>query len=171
MIWLSGPQGESPGDELQLPASSPQVMFRVQVDADQPLQTVEIVYNGEVVQSWEIRDTHRVEQTVPLVIERSGWLAARCTARDDLLSDRELQQYDNPPQQRPSRLRFAHTSPLYVSVAGQPAGTQHSIEEGLLMLDRLEVYARQHAAERWQADFTENIRLGRAMLQRRLAEL
>jgi len=171
IILLTGPSGESPGDEIHLESPLDALMFHVQVLSNQPLKTIEIVQNGDVVEELEIVDDHRAEHTFHIPVQRSGWIAARSTARDDLLSDQELQQYDNAPRQRPSRLRFAHTSPIYLSVDGKPAGVRKSIEEGLLMLDQLEIYARQHAAAKWQEDFSQEIMSGRAILKRRLAKL
>ncbi len=171
IILLTGPGGESPGDDIHLESPIDELVFHVQVLSNQPLKTIEIIQNGDVVEELEIVDDHLTEHTFHISVQRSGWIAARSTARDDLLSDQELQQYDNAPRQRPSRLRFAHTSPIYLLVDGKPAGVRKSIEEGSLMLDQLEIYARQNAAANWQEDFSQEIMRGRAILKRRLAEL
>jgi len=86
-------------------------------------------------------------------------------------SNQELQQYDRAPSQRPSRLRFAHTSPVYLAVDGKPAGVCQSLEEGLGMLDQLELYAQQHAATNRQEGFAHELMRGRAILKRRLDEV
>ena len=171
IILFSGPQGESPGDLIRLKGPQDEILFRVQVLSDQPLQTIEIIQNGEVVTELDILDDQWTEQTCHLAVQRSGWIAARCTARDDLLSNRELQQYDHAPSQRPSRLRFAHTSPIYLAVDGKPAGVRQALEEGLGMLDQLELYAQHHAATDRQEEFARELMQGRAILKRRLEEL
>jgi len=118
--------------------------------SDQALTSVEIIVNGEVARSFELADRHELAAEAELEITRGSWIAARCTARDDLLTDEELALYahgesSHPFRQRPSRLRFAHTSPIYVTVGGKSPAVRKSIEEGLLMLDRFEDFSRQTA--------------------------
>lgn len=171
IIFLTGPGGESPGDDIHLEGPIAELEFHVQVLSNQPLKVIEIVQNGEAVEKLDVVDDHRTEHTFHIPVQRGGWIAARATARDDLLSNSELQLYDNAPRQRPSRLRFAHTSPIYLSVAGKPSGVCESLEEGLLMLDHLETFSRRHAAANRQKDFKQEINRGRALLNRRLVEL
>jgi hypothetical protein len=70
------------------------------------------------------------------------WIAARCVAYDQLLSDHELAVYANGESEQPSRLRYAHTSPIYVTVNGKGAAVRESIDEGQRMLNQFEVFAR-----------------------------
>ena len=70
------------------------------------------------------------------------WLAARCSAEDRLLSDEELSLYrrgvDN---QLPCRLRFGHTSPIYVVVGGQGARIATYVDEARRILNGFEQWA------------------------------
>ena len=76
-------------------------------------------------------------------VDSGCWIAARCVAYDPLLSDEELASFANGESEEPSRLRYAHTSPIYVTVNGKGAAVQNSIAEGLRMLDQFEVFARR----------------------------
>ncbi|MEO1999608.1 MAG: CehA/McbA family metallohydrolase [Planctomycetaceae bacterium] len=168
VILLRGPDEQRPGDEIEVTAAPQQIEFSLKVLSDQPLQNIELVQNGEVVKTFAGHHQNQSEHRVRVHVTESCWIAARCTARDDLLSDRELQQYDNPPRQRPSNLRFAHTSPVYVAVNGTPVVVRHSVQEGLLMLDRLQDFANEHAAPDFLDDFTRAIRRAQRMLKDRL---
>jgi len=108
-----------------------------------------------------------LERTIEL--REGSWIAAYCTARDELLSDSELALYANGDRQQPSRLRFAHTSPIYVSVGGREAAVKSSLEEGLSMLDRFEVFARETATEAYLAEIIQAIKKARQSLHRRLS--
>jgi len=170
MVLLTGPEGESPGDAISLEKPTDKLGFHVRVFSDQPLQSVEIVQDGKVVKEFSVTDEQEADHRFQIPVLQSGWLAARATAFDDLLSDEELQIYDDDPRQRPSRLRFAHTSPIYLSVNGKPPGVSGSIEEGLLMLDQLESFAKRQAHANRLEDITREITLGRAILNKRLDE-
>ena len=97
------------------------------------------------------------------------------TARDDLLTDAELAVYtrgddDDRYRQRPSRLRYAHTSPIYVTVDGQDTAVRKSIEEGLQMLARFEVLARRKAAPQYLPSVLQTLQKAKQKLERRLKE-
>ncbi|MGD9854811.1 MAG: CehA/McbA family metallohydrolase [Planctomycetaceae bacterium] len=168
VILLNGPEGTQPGDEITLTGGPHTLDFILTVLSDQPLQTIEFIQNGQVVQSFPGDDQNQSEHRFHLEVDRSAWLAARCTARDDLLTDAALARYDNPPLQRPSRLRFAHTSPIYITLDGQPATVRRSVEEGLQMLDRLQTFAEENAAPDLRDEFSQAVERGREILRSRL---
>jgi hypothetical protein len=137
------------------------------------LTSAEIVVNGRVVKSCDVASGHKYLGQFKLPIEQGSWIAARCTCRDDLLEDGALSQYtmggpDEAFRQRPSRLRYAHTSPIYVTVNGQSAAVQDSIEEGFRMLDRFEVFARKTASPRRFPAMLVAIERARAKLRSKL---
>ena len=165
VILLRGPDEQLPGDEIEVTTAPRQIEFSLTVLSDQPLQHVELVQNGAMVERFAGNNQKQLGHRVRVEVTESCWIAARCTARDDLLSDRELQQYDNPPRQLPSRLRFAHTSPIYVVVNGKPVVIKQSVQEGLLMLDRLQKFADEHAAPDVRDDFSNAIRRAHDMLK------
>jgi len=168
ILLLRSLNGEEPGDEIVLTAAPQELTFTLTVLSDQPLQDIEIIQNGDVVHHFEGGDRTQVEHRFRLDIDRSSWIVARCTARDDLLSDAELALYDNAPRQRPSRLRFAHTSPIYATRDGRPAVVPASVHEGLRMLDRLQAFAEEHAAPDLLGEFTAALERGRKVLRSRL---
>jgi hypothetical protein len=108
-----------------------------------------------------------------LLFNRNGsWLAARCAARDDLLNDDEISAYrqgadDHRFRQRPSRLRFAHTSPIYFTVDGQAPAVAGSIREGLLMLEHFERYHRGQADQQYIHRVAKAIERARTKLRSR----
>ncbi len=172
MLMLRTESGQRPGDTIKLPKDGGAIKVHVEAISDQPLTAVEIVVNGKVVASFDIDDSKLVSGTHELRIAEGSWIAARCTARDELLSDDELAAYkdtsDNKPfRVAPSRLRFAHTSPIYVAVGGESVAVTKSIVEGFQMLERFEVFAQETADAPYQGATKDAIQSAR----RRLMEL
>ena len=99
---------------------------RVQAKASSqfPLGRVEILYNGKVVVSIPLAANRlSAELDKPVQIDRSGWLALRALGPA------------NPDVQ--GELLYAHTSPVYVVVAGKPAGSSEDARYFLSWIDRL----------------------------------
>ena len=149
------------------------VRLRVEALSAQRLTSVEVIVNGRVAATLPESGPYRVVGTVELDIARGSWIAVRCTARDELLTDEELSVYRQGQDSeayriRPSRLRFAHTSPIYVTVGGRQAGVEESIKEGLQMLDRFEVFAGENADAEYRAAIIEAVREARARLAARI---
>jgi hypothetical protein len=133
------------------------------------------VVNGQVVRTFDVEDEHLLRGEVKLPITRGCWVAARATCRDQLLDDAELARYtrggeDAPFPQRPSRLRYAHTSPVYVTVGRRGAAVRASIEEGFRMLDRFEAFARKTAESRYLPATLDAVEQARQRLRSRLEE-
>jgi len=173
MIFLKAAAGQKPGDTIALTAGGDRVAVELTILSDQPLTAAEIVVNGQVVHAFEVAEKRQFSGTAEIDVRKGSWLAARCTARDDLLSDQELSVYRSGKdeyrfRQRPSRLRFAHTSPIYLSVDGQGAVVAESIREGLLMLDHFERFTREQADDQYIRATTAAIEKGRAELEARL---
>ena len=147
--------------------------LNVSVTSEQVLTAIEIVVNGRVVKSFEPTDEHEFTGSAELQIARGSWIAARATARDDLLTDKEMALHTNGDRwpkfpERPSRLRFAHTSPIYATVDGRGTAVGESIEEGLQMLDRFEAFARENADEKYLRDTLAAVDEARAVLRAKL---
>jgi hypothetical protein len=173
MILLSLGTGQKPGDTVALPPSGGRVTARLCIVSDQPLDAAEVVVNGHVAHRFSIADQRQFTGTAEIKIQRGSWLAARCTARDDLLSDEELSVYrwgadDHRFRQRPSRLRFGHTSPIYLTVEDRGPAVAESIREGLLMLDHFERYLHQQAGARYVDAARQAIAKARAVLKTRI---
>lgn len=164
MLFLRTADGKQPGDRLALPAGGGAVEFVVAALSDQPLTELELIVNGEVVRQFASDDSRKARGRATLRLERSSWVAARCLVRDEHLTDEELATYAAGDQQQPTRLRFAHTSPIYVHVDEQPIAVRQSIEEGLQMLAAL----KRFAAGEVQADYVEQFQQALADARREL---
>jgi hypothetical protein len=168
ILLFSTAGGQGPGDEIQLPKGGGRLRFKVRAVSDQDLTAVEIVQNGAVVNQLALRNPRLLDEAFDLDVHRGSWIAARCTVRDDWLTDAELGRYANGDQQQPSRLRFAHTSPIYVTVDGQGPIEPKAVQEGLQMLDHLELFGRENAAPFYRPAFAQAINQARGLLRSRL---
>jgi hypothetical protein len=101
--------GQDPGAVLDLPDSGQPVRVRAEAQSVVPFERLEVVAGGTVVASAEANGTPAAAiLEADVAVPASGWLAARCRGRQQLFS-------------RPANQRvFAHTSPVYVRVQGQP---------------------------------------------------
>ena len=101
--------GKEPGNEIHLPSGKPS---SVQIDAEAvsvfPMETLDILQNGKVVDSIKAQDPYRIVIHRSLAVSQSSWLAARVTGPgyQHLLMDTYV---------------YAHTSPVYLTDANAPA--------------------------------------------------
>jgi hypothetical protein len=98
-----------PGEEFKIHEAGYRLQVRGEAHSAQPLQKIEIVWNGEVIRSIPPANerTHNAYVThfeTVFPAESSGWLAARCVA--------------NPLNT--GGIPFAHTGPWHVEIDGQP---------------------------------------------------
>ena len=98
--------GRTPGDEIALLASAPTTV-RVKADAMSitPVDSLQIIVNGEVAQTVRATDKSRVAFDGPVSIPEGGWIAAR------VLGPHSKYIGDD--------YAFAHTSPVYVVRGGR----------------------------------------------------
>ena len=66
--------------------------------------------------------------------------------------------------EEPSRLRFAHTSPIYVTVGGRGARVEASIAEARALLDAFEKFARETAAPEFRNEIMDAVATARTKL-------
>lgn len=148
MLLLTVDQQHRPGDTIELKAGGGKLSTEVIVHSPQPLTSLEIVVNGQIAHQATEAELKAAVIRIPIEIAAGAWLVARCTTEDQLLSDQELAAYEwgKPKMPRKStRLRFAHTSPIYINVAGRGTRVDHSIQEAHAMLDALEKFSRKEA--------------------------
>jgi len=161
--------GRQPGDEIALAGSPVELTIRAQALSEQPLTSLEIVINGSVVARADDIKGDRAEVVTRWWVSEPCWIAARCTERDDWLSDSELaagHAYGGRLPCRPCRLRFAHTSPAYVTVNGRGVRVPAAVAEASRMLDAFETFARNQAAPAYLEEITAAL----ADARRRLLE-
>ena len=168
MVFLeSGSHG--PGDVVDLPSAGKSVRLRARAMSDEPLKSLELVANGEVIARASIRPGDRsAGLSHTLTVSEGTWVAARCSDEEMLLSDEELARYRRPPgrpAEEPSRLRFGHTSPIYLTVAGRPVRVAKSVEEARRIVDAFERFARGKSGDRFAAEVQPMIEAARSRLQ------
>jgi hypothetical protein len=98
--------GKSPGDEIRLDAGRT-LAVKVSLTTQVPVDRVELIVNGRVVESQKPGGRTSLEFTARVPVERSSWIAARALgpAHRLLLND---------------TMAFAHTSAVYVTLGGKP---------------------------------------------------
>ncbi len=96
------------GGELKLPRGSHRVAMRVTLRSHVPLDHLQIIGNGEVVAELPLRG-HRTsaDTTVTVAVARSGWYLLRAYA-------------EQPAEPVLDLYPFGTTSPIYISVGGEP---------------------------------------------------
>jgi hypothetical protein len=124
--------GEQIGGAIELPAGSHRLEVRASLRSIVAVDHFEVVGNGEVVASLplEAEGTSGRART-EIEVERSGWYLLRAW---------------NSKATHPVRdyLPFATTSPIYVTVGGEPVRSPEDAEYFLAWVDRLLQAARTH---------------------------
>ncbi len=94
-----------------------------------PITKVEVIYNGEVIANVPISESkQQAALEKPIKLDRSGWLSLRASGPGHV--DHPVGSLD------------AHTSPIYVHVAGSPLGSRADAEYFLKWIDRLSLALR-----------------------------
>jgi hypothetical protein len=156
-----------PGDVISLGAGGVEVTLRAEALSEQPLTSLEIVSNGKVIAKANDVKGSRAELVAKLTIQEPCWIAARCTEHDEWLTDNELtadHDYGDRLLCKPCRLRFAHTSPVYITVGNRPVQVPESVDEARRMLDAFEVFGRREVAEKYREELIAALAQARANL-------
>ena len=94
--------GTGPGEEIQLDEPGA-IQARVEAIFNKPLGKLEVVFNGDVIKTVEASEGEdSIREELELPIAGSGWIIARVFWAEDY------------------PIKFAHTSPIYVTVPGHP---------------------------------------------------
>lgn len=108
--------GQGPGAVLDVSSPSQRHQIRAEARAHSPFDRLEIVANGGVVASASASGSPcGAVVEGELALPEGGWLAARCQG--------EYQILHRPANQR----IFAHTSPVYVCMAGQRVNADQAV--------------------------------------------
>lgn len=171
VVELRTRKGAGPGDTVAFEKKGGELQLLIEARADMPLESLEVIVNGEVRRSFNVTGLRSFIQEVPIEVQRGSWIALRATARDDLLSDSELARYSAGSDEellrvRPNRLRFAHTSPIYVNVGGRGAAVDGAFAEAEAMLDAFENFAMRTAAEVSRHELLKDLASSRANLKK-----
>jgi len=128
--------GREPGDEIAVAATAP-TSVRVKADlvSISPVDTLEIIVNGEIVQTVRATDPLRANFDGAVEVPQGGWVAARATGqKSKYLGD---------------DYAFAQTSPVYVVRGGRrflkPADVQ-------FLADTMDAIWTRVERSRWRSD-------------------
>ncbi len=160
MLFLTVDSIRMPGDTIALPSSGGVITCVLRAVSDQPLKTLELVSNGKVLQSLtDLPDPYKAELKAEVPVSQGAWIAGRCTATDELLSDEELSHYvkGGPKPEAPCRMRFAHTSPVYVTVGGKGAFVEESVRQAENMLLAFRRFTQKTASAQYQREILDAI--------------
>ena len=149
MVFLRTDKNQRPGDTVALSPKGGIVSFEVTAESEQPLRSLEIVANGKVVGGANIGvKQYKSKLSVSLAINEGTWVAARCIEEDQLLSDEQLGRYNKGSSlsEEPCRVRYAHTSPIYVTVGGKGSYVPSSVKEAQAMIESFERFAQKTAS-------------------------
>jgi Tol biopolymer transport system component len=125
--------GRMPGDKLELGSGGGSVEVVAWVRSITPLQTVSLIYNGEVIEEFTVggdRLSFDLKKSYP--VQESGWFHLRAEgAREDRF---------------PLDATYAQgfTNPIWVEVGGQPVRDRASAEYSIRWIDKL-----RQMAEEW----------------------
>jgi TolB protein len=144
--------GKGLGEELVLPAGGEDVMARITLHSIVPIDHLEIVGNGKVVASIPLTgDRTTVSTTVKIPARRSGWYLLRARA-------------DGPVYPILDVYPYATTSPIYLTVGGEPVRSRPDAEYFIAWIGRLEAAAlanREWNTEEEKSSALDNIRRAR----------
>ncbi len=127
-----------PGDEIRLPEGGGEVVLRGVVNSIVPLDRLQLVHNGEVIEeiSIEGEGMHmEFEREVP--VTGSGWFTLQVAGQGRV----------HPIE---SRRPMATTNPIYVYVADRPIRNAASADYFVRWIDRLTQMATEHPG--WRSD-------------------
>lgn len=123
LVWLEV-DGKEPGEEIALPAAR-SVKVVAKARSLVPMSGLELVMNGEVVARAEAAGggtEAEIRRVLP--VARSGWIAARVWGPPHRLVVNDAKA-------------FAHTSPVYCTVAGQKIAMPADARIALAWIDKL----------------------------------
>jgi hypothetical protein len=133
--------GKTSGDELEF-ADATEIEIHGSAKAFVPMEALEIVVNGETVKRVAAgNNAHDISLSARLRVDRSAWVALRVRGKGHRLApnDREV---------------YAHTSPVYVTLAGEPVARRADAEFYIQQIDALiaRMDSRGNFAHRGQRD-------------------
>jgi hypothetical protein len=149
--------GRMPGEELPL-AAGREVTIKATVNSPAPLERVEVIRNGEVLQSYPLKGARHFGLGFNTAgVTTSGWYSVRAIG-----APRTFPVENTRPQ--------AQTNPVYVIVDGQPIRDRAAAEYFVRWVDRLTEMASAHPgwrSEKEKAHVLGQFAEARAMYQER----
>jgi hypothetical protein len=158
-LLLFHADGHWPGEEITLGAGGGTVAVHAEVQSRVPVDKLEVIFNGRVVASREERGgTRTMTLSDEVKVTGPGWLAARCSSH---LGPTTVWRYKIA----------AHTSPVYVKVAGQEPFSAPAAAYFMNLIDFAETYVKTLAIRPDAAQYAKILELysqAREELHRRM---
>jgi len=124
--------GRQVGESIELPAGSHELEVSASLRSIVPVDHLEVIGNGAVVASLPIESDGRSARAVQKIeVSRSGWYLLRAWNSE---ATHPVRDY----------LPFATTSPIYVTVGGEPTRSPSDAAYFVAWIDRLIEMARDH---------------------------
>lgn len=132
----SGGRADGPwrgiGDDISLPQGAHRLRFQLTLRSNLPVDHLELVRNGKVVGDIPLPgERTRADTAITVPVTESGWYVLRAYA-------------DRPATPILDLYPFASTSPVYVTVGGQPVRSREDAEYFLTWIDRIKEEAGRH---------------------------
>jgi len=170
MLFFKVNKDLQPGDSLDI-SGKQKFSYEFEVYSDSPLTDVEIIKNGKVIKRYPINNNLSFKGRGEFEISESSWICARARDTDLLLSERELALYKSPPgrlNQEPSRLRFAHTSPIHITIDNKAVTVKKSIYEGFKIIAAFERFAATTVSEEYRDEILDATQKAKKILENRM---
>ncbi len=117
--------GAGPGGELKKGKGSHTLKFKATLASIAPVDSLDLIVNGEVAQSIQLSgDGASASFEGEVTIDNSAWVTLRAHSKTA-----SPYVFDNYP--------FATTSPIYVTVAGQPVRSREAADHFIAWIDKL----------------------------------
>jgi hypothetical protein len=149
------------GEEIALPAGAHRLTARVSLRSIVPVEKLEIVANGAVVETVPLdAGGTRADAAIDLPVTQSGWFTLRAWSSG--AAEPVLDIYP-----------FATTSPVYVTVDGRPVRNADDARYFLRWIERVEAAAAAHAGwndETEKKEVFARLAAAKAVFQRRADE-
>jgi TolB protein len=130
--------GEMPGGEIRLPAAGGSVEFSALTETAFPVERVEVIFNGKVVETVPLSEGGRLAELAKRIdVRESGWLTLRA------VTDRPVFPIDDTHL-------FAETGPVFVYCGDKPIRSKADAEYFIKWIDDITVMARDDPG--WRSD-------------------
>jgi len=129
--------GEMPGGEIHLPDEGGSVEIAARLDTAFPVEKLELIFNGEVIESFPVGEGRAANITKRIAVERSGWFTLRATT-------------DQPVHPIDDTHLHAETGAVYVYCGDRPIRSKEDAEYFITWIDDLERQANEHKG--WRSE-------------------
>lgn len=124
--------GHMPGDTIELESGGGSVEVEARVRSITPIQTVLLIYNGEVLEEFSVTgDGNEFDLKKSYPVQESGWFHLRAEG--------------DPAERFPLDASYAQgfTNPIWVEVGGQPIRSRAAAEYSIQWIDKLRGMAEE----------------------------